>query len=330
MYGHGAVACALLVFPALIFLGWWDAAVGSVVPLIMLAVILSALENSDPDYRPAPPLAGRAALVLGGGGALPEAAARLLLRQGARVVRASPAAPRAGNVSDTDAEGLAWLPLRLDEEASVAGFAAALAPLLQAEQLAALDVLIVAPPAAENAVLDAALRCAHDGAGAAQPVETPAAAARLERLIKSLQPFLASNATVLVAGGTRFRGSCCVKRGAHSRTPALMRQLAAEKPSVRWHAVLVGSVHTERMQDAGERLARLVHYPAFFAPGTRLFDSFSLFWAQALTRSPDRVAMQFMYGILEDNQLENGCTYFGEKCLRHEPQASVEGNKDEL
>lgn len=56
------------MFPALIFLSWYDTAVGSIIPLIMLAVILSLHEMTDPQFEATPKLAmdGRIALVVGG------------------------------------------------------------------------------------------------------------------------------------------------------------------------------------------------------------------------------------------------------------------------
>jgi hypothetical protein len=79
-----AIGSALLVFPALIFLGWFDAAIGSIVPLIMLAIILASLEYTDPDYAAVPNengLKGQNILVVGGNRGIGLGVVKALLAQ---------------------------------------------------------------------------------------------------------------------------------------------------------------------------------------------------------------------------------------------------------
>ena len=354
LYMLAAVACALLVFPALIFLSWWDAAAGSVVPLLMLAVILSALENTDPNYSvPATgELTGKTALVVGGGRGIGLAVVQAYLHHGARVVVAtrSPTGVDAAWANATEAENggplLGSIALDLSSDSSVESFAKRFKTLFPS--VAQLDVVVL------NSGIFPSSEEAEQGDFASGAVERTAQInfVAQARLLRSLMPSLAPGAVVLASSSSssrrwagseaqllaladRLHGSAdpiAASLGVnqisenmqrYSRSKVLLnayfRHLAGEHPSYRFFTVFPNPTHTDMVIRGMESLARELRYPALFGPGTRAFDSYNLFWVRALTRSVERVALQYVYGALEKNDLKSGCSYFAEKCLEPQP-----------
>ncbi len=345
VFHAAALASALLVFPALIFLGWFDAAVGSIVPLVMLAVILATLEYTDPDYAGVPAtggLAGKTALVVGGTRGIGLAVTRAFLRQGARVVtahhRTPPAPELAAELAALGGFG-GSVAVDLASPDSIASFAQRLA----AESkfgAATYDVVVV------NSGLSCVDGLSPQGYEGTVNVNTIGVVS----LTRQLLPHLAPGATVIYSSSASSRNwkgeledlldlrSPLTKQFAspdvrcmmqYARSKALLNAIvlknATTTPGVRFLSAFPNPTHTDMLIEFTEKLAKALHYPSFFTPGTRAFDAFNLFWVKALSRSVERVATQYVYGAVTP-AVPSGCLYFKEACLQPMPY-EIEASK---
>ncbi len=337
VFYFGAIASALLVFPALIFLGWFDAAVGSIVPLVMLAIILATLEYTDPDYAGVPSanaLAGKTALVVGGTRGIGLAVTRAYLKQGARVVAAHFRTPLSADLQkELDAMGSfgGSVTLDLGSADSIGSFVERLGAGSKLGNVT-FDIVVI------NSGTSCLKGVSKDGYENTLNVNTVGVA----RLTRALLPLLNPKATVIFSSSAASRNwvgtveetldlkselpqfkqesiRCLMD---YSRSKALLNaqtiQFATTIPNVRFLSAFPLPTHTDMLLDAMDKLADALHYPAFFAPGTRAFEAFKLFWVQALSRSVDRVATQYVYGAVSD-ALPSGCLYFKEACLQPQP-----------
>lgn len=332
---HAAALCsALLVFPALIFLSWWDTATGSIVPLFMLAVMLAAHERTDPDFVRMPSagklLEGRVALVAGAGRGIGLAVAKEYLRQGGRVAVTGRGEPETALTQSKGFLGSIALDLA-DLRGSVATFPAR---LKQKFPDVTFDIL----------VLNGGIGCGKDvpSQDGLEDVAQINFVANV-RVAQALLPQLAANATILFSSSASSRNwklpferltnlsdtltdvgypLNCLQRYARSKAlvDAFAIQWAKTLTKQQVYTIFPNPTHTDMLEDALEDLARTLRYPSFFAPGTPLFDAFLQFWLKALARHVDRVALQYDFGAWSGNELErNGCSFFEDKCLTPMP-----------
>jgi NAD(P)-dependent dehydrogenase (short-subunit alcohol dehydrogenase family) len=334
----------LLVFPALIFLGWFDAAVGSIVPLVMLAIILATLEYTDPDYAGVPAtgaLSGKTALVVGGTRGIGLGVTRAFLKQGARVVtthhRTPPSAEAAAEFAALGTFG-GSVAVDLASPDSIAAFVGRLA---NESTLGAASYDIVVVNSGQFCV-EGVSPHGFENTGQINTIG-------VVQLTKQLLPHLAPGATVIYsssASSRNWKGDLedlvdlrqsltdkfpspdvrCLMQYARSKAllNAIVIKNATTTPGVRFLSAFPNPTHTDMLVEGMEKVAVALHYPSFFAPGTRFFDAFNLFWVKALSRGVERVATQYVYGAVTSS-LPSGCLYFKETCLQpmsYEVQAS--------
>lgn len=339
VYWALALAAGALVFPALIFLGWYDSAIGSIVPLMMLAVIMGAHELTDPDFAtlPADALAGRTALVVGGSRGIGLAVAKEYLKRGAAVAitwRTPSLAVREleAHAAAHGTRFLGSLELDLSDDASLRS----LADRLRAAQPGLLF---------DDVVINAGENCAQPGERVAG-VERTASINALAAIRTALQlvPLMSTrNASILFSSSPSARmaiqlpittilalDETLTDRPAmrcgllYGRSKLLLdagvAELAAAHPHIRWHSVYTGPVHTDLFERAITTPAEVLYTPA--VAHAAAMQAWIRFWGQVLARAPQSVARQYAYGAWPANTLTtNGCAFYYEDCLK--PLATV-------
>jgi NAD(P)-dependent dehydrogenase (short-subunit alcohol dehydrogenase family) len=169
------------------------------------------------------------------------------------------------------------------------------------------------------------------------------------RLTRELLPLLTRNATVIFSSSASSRNwsgpqeallnvrstleelfvsdeTRCLMRYARSKAllNAFVIRMAKDHPEHRFLAAIPDPTQTDMVEEAVGMVARVLHYPPFFSPGSHLFDAFSLFWIKALTRSVEKVGRQYVYGLISTT-LPSGSLYFKEvplMPLRYEEEAA--------
>ncbi len=311
--------------------------VGSIVPLIMLTVILSAHEYTDPQFRmiPSAPLRGRNALVVSGNRGIGLAVAKEFVKRGATVLvtyrNGAPDAVLAAFAAANADNGGAYagsLALDLDDWESTSTFV----QRLQAQ--------FPSFRAFHTLVLNSGIMCGNSTARGVDDTLITNVVGPVY-LAERLLPLMgAEGATVLFTSSPSARAwngafadlldwsgdpkhvtvaeMVCHQKYSRSKLlldVAVMELAQQHGTAARFYSVYPGPTRTDMLENVLMHLATTLY--SDWVAHSKAFHAFFNIWATVLMREPATVALQYSFAAWQNGTLaRNGCSFYADECLR--------------